>query len=519
MSLLTASDVIRMAHGKIAPHSVRHAADRGELLCTRTPGGVRLFEESMVLEWLGRRGLIVDAKASLIAAAPELLALLKEVALTPDEFATAAKLDDARARGDCQSGRCSMTSLVCIGDCHFQHTHRRNADRLRALDQIIVESLDRGPIGAWLWLGDVFHQRSSIEDRNEVAPRLQRMADVAPVVLLYGNHDQPGDLHILARLKAHYSIVVVDRPQVVHLHLATGGAAAIFALPYPHKAGLVAAGVDVQQVGTAAAPLLDALFIDAAAELRTARVADWLTLMIGHATIGGSVSSVGQPMGLERDIAIDAGLLARLGDVPKIFGHIHKPQALHGAVYAGSIGRTDWGEVEEKRYLTVDVVGGRDEITVVESHPIACPPLYHVEGELTRDGFTWRVTRGPDGEPLAPPASWAGCEVRVRYRFNADDKAVLTDLSRAQILAAFVGAAHLELDPIAVRNRAIRSTEVATATTLAEKVSAFVRQSGGAWTAALETKLALLQQPDGGAFLTTVANPTAPAAEMEEVTL
>jgi DNA repair exonuclease SbcCD nuclease subunit len=198
--------------------------------------------------------------------------------------------------------------------------------------------------------------------------------------------------------------------------------------------------------------------------------------------------------------------------VPTIFGHIHKPQEIHGAHYAGSIGRNDWGEVEEKRYLELVF---DDEETAIDSHPIACTPLYHVEGNLTRDGFTWRVTRGPDGEQLEPPASWAGCEVRVRYRFNADEKSAL---DTAQILAEFATAKRLELDPIGIRNRAIRSVEVATASTLAEKVAAFVRQSGGAWSPSLETKLALLQEPDGGASLTRVANqPT--LTDLEEITV
>ena len=58
--LLTASDVSRRAAGRITPHSIRHAADRGELPCVRTAGGVRLFDENAVTAWLTSRGLLIE---------------------------------------------------------------------------------------------------------------------------------------------------------------------------------------------------------------------------------------------------------------------------------------------------------------------------------------------------------------------------------------------------------------------------------------------------------------------------
>lgn len=387
--------------------------------------------------------------------------------------------------------------IVVIGDIHQQHGHRRNAARLDALDQILAAGYRLRDLAAWIVLGDVFHMRSTPDDRNAIAPRFQLMAALAPVFVVEGNHDAPGDLAILERLAGAHPITVVTRAQVIPVTLATGHMAAIFALPYPHKGTIVAAGVAGEQVRDVASEAIDAIVRGAAAEF-AACPPDVLRLAIGHATLAGAVSSVGQPMGLERDIAVDLGALEQLGDMPKIFGHIHKAQELPGgALYAGSIARNDWGEVEDKRFLvlTATVAGRHGHTWAIESQPIACPVLWHVEGQLTRDGFDWRVTRGPDGEDLAAPTSFAGSEVRVRYRFNPDDVAAL-DLTLVR--APFADAAVVELEPIALRNRAVRAPEVAAATTLEEKVAAFVRASGREWTPALAEKLAQLQVPVAG---------------------
>jgi DNA repair exonuclease SbcCD nuclease subunit len=388
-----------------------------------------------------------------------------------------------------------MTRLVIIGDSHLQATNPRNEDRLRAFDQIIGEGLALRELGAWLHVGDVFHARSTPDDRNAVAARLVRMADAAPVLVLYGNHESATDLHVFGKLKARYPILVVDRPQTVLLRVPTSDVpVCVFCLPYPTKAGLAAAGVapgDVQGTATAA---LDPIFMMAAADLEEARRQGAPALMIGHATIAGSVSSVGQPMGLHGEIVVTPTHLNRLGTVPKIFGHIHKPQEIFDAVYAGSICRMDFGETEAKRYLVVTFA--TPTTWCLDSFPIDCPPRYHVEGLLTRDAFTWQVTKGPGGDVDTAPASWRGAEVRVRYRFAQSEKSAL---SAARVYAEFAEAARLEVEPIAVPDRALRAPEVAAARTLAEKLAAY--QQVQELVPSVAEKLAALEHADPLAVL------------------
>jgi DNA repair exonuclease SbcCD nuclease subunit len=405
--------------------------------------------------------------------------------------------------------------FVHIGDLHLG-SNARNADRLRALDQIVWDCREIDRLAAWLWPGDLNHSRMTIEDRNALITRFRLMAEKAPVVVCYGNHDLPGDLDFLAFLDTDWPIYVRSRPDVLRVQLATNAMASIFVLPYPTRAGLVSAGVPSDQVVDTARQALDVIFMAAVAKLDAAAAGGAIPLMVGHVNVGGSIVSTGQP-NIGREIELDPALIDRLGRVYVGLNHIHKAQQVGGAHYAGSCCRLDWGEVEEKRYLVV-TYGKGDEmrqgatdadgwIYDVESKPLDVAPMYHVEGELTREGFDWHIvgdvlklTFPPDTGP-APVLDWTGCEVRVRYRFNAAEKSALDD---ALVRAPFEGAKRLELEPIAMRSRAIRAPEVAAALTLEAKVQTFVRQTGVAWTPSLETKLAALQGPDGAAFLTDV---------------
>lgn len=369
-----------------------------------------------------------------------------------------------------------MSTLVQIGDIHAA-PGPRNPDRYRVLDTIIADGMQRQDLGAWLVPGDLNHGRMTIEDRNALAARLQQMASAAPVLIVPGNHDQPGDLDIFARLKAPHPIYVVDRPGCLRVRLASLDFATVFCLPYPTKAGLAALGVAKGDVGQVAGQILQDIFLQAAGELAAAAAGGDLTFMIGHVNVAGSMTSVGQP-NIGHEIEVGPAQLDRLGDIYKGLNHIHKGQTIAGAWYPGSVCRLSWGEIEPKRYLLVhctradasEVSGPRPWTYTVEERPLDVPPMYHVSGTLSREGFTWTVTAGPGGDTQPPPDSWRGCEVRVRYTFPQSERNVLL---HAHVQAAFAEALRLEVEPVAVPDRQLRAPAVALARTLAGRVAAF----------------------------------------------
>jgi DNA repair exonuclease SbcCD nuclease subunit len=382
-------------------------------------------------------------------------------------------------------------TFVHLGDTHL-HASPRQADRLRALDQVIEAGRAMPNLSAWLWPGDLFDALSSINDRNALKERVKLMASRAPVVVCYGNHERPGDLDIFADLGTTWPIVVVDTPKTLSLTLATGQTATIFVLPFPTAAGLVSAGVAPGDIVQTARQALEAIFLDAAAQLEAARARGDLTLMIGHVNVAGSLTSVGQP-NIGQEIELDPALLARLGDCYKGLNHIHKAQQIGGAYYPGSICRLSWGEIEPKGYLTVTYDGF---VYTVTSHQVDVHPMYHVEGWLSIDALDdFAVMAGPDGEPLDAPPSWRGCEVRVRARYHQSARKVL-ELAKAHVLALFAEAARLDLELIAVPDRALRAPAVAAARTLIDKVRAWAEVSAVVVTDAALAKLPALEHGD-----------------------
>jgi hypothetical protein len=395
--------------------------------------------------------------------------------------------------------------IVAIGDLHLQSMHPRNAARLAALDQIVGEGLALLNLAAWVMLGDLFHGRSTTDDRNQLSARLQKMADVAPVVIVVGNHEQPGDLDIFAELKARWPIRVCDRPNSFRVQGATGIVLTVAALPYPHKANLIAGGLTADQTLQAGGRALE----DIVRGLCQIGAADY-PLFLAHVNIGGSICSNGQP-NIGRELEMAAQLLDLFGPrTPKLLGHIHKPQSIGGGHYVGSVCRLDWNEIEAKRYGVLEYHTDPHtlrQLPLITWKPIDVAPMYHVEGQLTRDGF--QVDAGDY------PETWSGAEIRVRYRYAASERNVL---DHALVRVPFEGALRLEVEPVAVPDRALRAPEVAAARTLPAKIQAWANLSGASVTDGVLAKLALLEHGDPTSTLSAVANRVAAieAAERAE---
>lgn len=388
-----------------------------------------------------------------------------------------------------------------IGDTHLARGER-NTTKRAALEQILSEGSARPNLAAFIWPGDLNDSLMSIDDRNFLADYIQRLTQVAPLVIVPGNHDAPGDLNVFVRLRTTWPVHLITHPAVIVINTATGAKAAIFGFPYPSRMGLVAAGTPAHLISHAAREALDAIFTPAAAELAAAPTN--LRIMAAHVNIGGSRTCTGQPS-IGKEIELDPNLLGRLGDIPKLLNHIHLAQDIAGAIYAGSICGMDFGERDRKTYPVLEM-DDADGSYVIYRNPLNVPRLFVVDGVLTRDGFKWWINESDSGHPTPsfayyqpPDGGWEGTEVSVRYRFAAAERDVL-DFSL--VTAPFVGAIRIQPDPIPTHTRAVRAPEVADAQTDDAKVAAYVRGAGQDWTPSLEHKFALLQQPDGAAFLT-----------------
>lgn len=397
-----------------------------------------------------------------------------------------------------------IETFVHIGDGHLNPRH---AERLVAIDQIIAAGLELASLAAWLWPGDLFNARSTVEDRNALAARLVRMANAAPVVICYGNHDVPGDLDVFALLSAKWPIYVVSTPQVLTVPLATGRTAAIAVLPYPTRASLIMAGASADEVLTEAHATLAATVQTLGWALDDAAKNGLVPLAIGHVNVAGAVASCGQPQ-IGKEIELDQTMLTGL--IPYYVGlnHIHQRQVIGTAQYAGSVCRMDWGETEPKSALRVDITPSGDWTSSFLD--VDVPPLYHVEGTFSREtGFDWTVKKGPDGPRQDPPETWDGCHVRVRYTFSAADRGLFDD---TVIRAPFLAAARLVLEPIAVPDHGLRSKEVAAAHTLGEQVAAWCVANDTEATPGLLAKLGRLEHGDSQDILADVSRHLAPAS-------
>lgn len=405
----------------------------------------------------------------------------------------------------------SLIRLVHLGDLHLQATHPRNADRLAALDQVIEREQQ---VNAWLIPGDLFHARSTVQDRNDLAVRLMRMADRAPVLLCYGNHDAPGDLDIYGALRARHLVTVIDKPQVVDLPASGTMDVAIFVLPYPNKAGLVSYGVDREHLHGETQKAMDLIFMEAAAQLETYRAEGGPTLMMGHVSVAGAVSSVGQPQ-IGTELEISQAHLDRLGPIPKLLNHIHKHQVVVGATYAGSLCRLDWGEIEPKGYVVADYETCPERHWAVRFVKLDVPPMYHVEAQLNAASMEleYAVTRGPDGVALDAPATWAGCDVRVRVRYPQAERARV-DLCLDVVRRRFADARRLEIEPVVVPDRALRAPKVVAAQTLDEKLAAWAEVSGVSWAGEIVARAAELQSGESDAVVAGVRERMARLADV-----
>ena len=382
-----------------------------------------------------------------------------------------------------------MTRVAVIADSQFDGESRFD-EAVRLHDWIAQDLAGRG-VDLILHAGDVFERRSTPEEREAVAEWVTRCAELAPVVVVRGNHDEEGELAILRRLRTRNPVVVEEAAGV---HMAAG--VAVACLAWPRRAELLAR---LRDAGAASAR--EATEQAAAGALRTVLLGLGEQLarhggprvLLAHAMVRGSRVSTGQPLvGCDFELGLEDLALAGADFVA--LGHVHRAQdwTWNGVpiVYPGSARRRDFGEVEEKSYVLLEVnqevcgcsygwkrgacsmCGNRGAVDWTRI-PIPARSLLLLHDEWASGEWLCGLTG------MGSEADAAGAEVRLRYQVAADqrDAARLAAADAATRLLA-LGAVSVKLEEQVRPVARARAPEVAAAPTLNGKVVAYWAAKG-----------------------------------------
>ena len=322
--------------------------------------------------------------------------------------------------------------------------------------------------------GDLFDRRPDVFELRVVAEWLVRLAAIAPVVGVAGNHDPVG-LTVFNFLASKHPIHFADVPEVWH---AAG--VDLLLLPWPRKSHLLAqlgeAGKEeARQVGVD-------LLLNVLRGLGASGSSDGPRCFVGHVQLCGAKVSTGQPLAPGADFELGTQDLALARCDAYLLGHIHLPDdTMIGdspVSYGGSFRRTAYGEVEEKSMV---VVGFDGPVVTRERITIPCAPMLL----CTAHWYTEHV--GLPGDVVVPaglcfdedPAVLAGAEIRLRYSVDADQRdAAKAAAAEWKQRALEAGAIDCKVEEMVRSVNTARAPEIAKAATLDEKLAAYWKARG-----------------------------------------
>jgi exonuclease SbcD len=285
--------------------------------------------------------------------------------------------------------------LVHTSDWHLgrqTYGHSRAADHDAVIDEIVGIAAEFRP-HLILHTGDVWDTaRPQEADAQRGVEGLQRLAEIAPVVVLCGNHDGPATFRLYQTLQGRQArITFVDTVRAPEnggiLEFEGDRDERIRLAPFPFLTanraidpfndGRTWMATYADRVGQVETLLGDGLR-EGYSPLRD------ILLFAAHLNVAGARYS-----NSEREVHVRADYATRVETIPPVsyaaFGHIHKHQKLAGTLtgyYAGSPMQLDFGEEGERKHLVlVEARPGRS--ASIQTPELTSPrKLVRVEGTL-----------------------------------------------------------------------------------------------------------------------------------------
>lgn len=350
----------------------------------------------------------------------------------------------------------------------------RVVDFLHRMDEMTDYAREHG-VDLIIFAGDAFKTRAPNPTyQREFAHRIRDLSELAPIIMLVGNHDLPPTM-----LKAS-SIEIYDTLRVPNVRVAADyevltvetkrGPVAVGTAPYPIRSRLLederTAGMTIAQTDALLQEKLTEILDDLADQ---AEALDMPRLLTGHFTVTGAAYGSERGIMLGRDIQI---MLSSLAD-PRwdyvALGHIHKHQNLTKGqkgvppvVYSGSMERIDFGEEgDPKGFCWVEVQRGKAKwrfeelaarpfITLTADLRTAANPTEQVLKLIKKHDLTEAVVRvnlqlSPETEPLLNDATIRDELKRAGVSQMAAIRKQVEQPVRARLGGSPEGLSHAEL--------------------------------------------------------------------------
>ncbi|MCY4424323.1 MAG: metallophosphoesterase [Acidimicrobiaceae bacterium] len=263
---------------------------------------------------------------------------------------------------------------------------RRDVDHENVIAEIIGVTSAVGP-DAIVHTGDLFNNgRPAMADFGRAIRALRKLGEIAPVVVLAGNHDSATALETLGiavgdpvpeqvaedaydpmavsstRIRVMHRPATADHGAVLTLPARTGGRLRVAGLPFLHANRILGDFDDILGANATYADsvrkICDLLANSAFGEFDTA--AD-VAVFASHLHVASARTSTEKEIHVSSEYATDPAHIDG-GYGYLAFGHIHIAQAVAGnrGRYAGSILEIDFGEEgETKQVVVADLTPGR----------------------------------------------------------------------------------------------------------------------------------------------------------------
>jgi len=289
----------------------------------------------------------------------------------------------------------AMVKILHFADAHIDMSNygqhdpisglpMRVMDFLKSLDTIVDTAIAE-KVDLVIFAGDTYKDRSPAPTfQREWGRRMMRLSRVSiPVLLVPGNHDispSLGRAHALQEyetLDPDY-IHVVSQPELYKPEQLNGVQAQVIAIPWITRHNVKAMMQD--QTDEAIDPTMQieqalGTWLEATIE----ELDDSLpTILTAHASVFGAKFGYEQNIKIGKDLVLPPGFVKRPEFDYVALGHIHRHQDLNEGhqppvVYAGSIERVDFGELnEDKGFIIAEVSKGH---TKYFFHKLAIRPF------------------------------------------------------------------------------------------------------------------------------------------------